>query len=193
MCIETAWMLCWETQAWLYRRWQITGILISLRCTNDAGFCFAFFKNKLKVCSNPALISTIFPTAFVLLVSVTFWWLSRWKGKWKSLSRVRLYGPWNSQARILEWVAFPSRGGIQGIFPTQGSNPGLLHCRQILYQLSHKESPRILDSHYWKLFHYHICYSDLWSVILVATTTCWRLWWWLAFSNVFFFFNMPWY
>ena len=27
---------------------------------------------------------------------------------------------------------------LQGIFPTQGSNPGLPHCRQILYQLSHK-------------------------------------------------------
>ena len=26
---------------------------------------------------------------------------------------------------------------LQGIFPPQGSNPGLLHCRQILYQLSH--------------------------------------------------------
>ena len=25
---------------------------------------------------------------------------------------------------------------LQGIFPTQGSNPGLLHCRRILYQLS---------------------------------------------------------
>ena len=33
---------------------------------------------------------------------------------------------------------------LQGIFPTQGSNPGLLHCRWfswILYQLSHQESP----------------------------------------------------
>ena len=30
---------------------------------------------------------------------------------------------------------------LQGIFPTQGSNPDLLHCRQILYQLNHKESP----------------------------------------------------
>ena len=27
---------------------------------------------------------------------------------------------------------------LQGIFPTQGSNPGLLHCREILYQLSYK-------------------------------------------------------
>ena len=34
---------------------------------------------------------------------------------------------------------------FQGIFPTQGSNPGLLHCRQILYQLSHQGSPRIVE------------------------------------------------
>ena len=27
---------------------------------------------------------------------------------------------------------------LQGIFPTWGSNPGLLHCRQILYHLSHQ-------------------------------------------------------
>ena len=33
----------------------------------------------------------------------------------------------------------------RGIFPTQGSNPGLLHCRQILYHLSHQGSPRILE------------------------------------------------
>ena len=34
---------------------------------------------------------------------------------------------------------------FQGIFPTQGSNPGLLHYRQILYHLSHHGSPRILE------------------------------------------------
>ena len=45
------------------------------------------------------------------------------------------------QARKLEWVAFPfSTGSSQ---PTQGSNPGLLHCKRILYQLSHKGSPKI--------------------------------------------------
>ena len=32
---------------------------------------------------------------------------------------------------------------IQSIFPTQGSNPGLLHCKWILYQLSHKGSPQL--------------------------------------------------
>ena len=31
---------------------------------------------------------------------------------------------------------------LKGNFPTQGSNPGHPHCRQILYQLSHKRSPR---------------------------------------------------
>ena len=46
------------------------------------------------------------------------------------------------QTRILEWVAFPFS---KGIFPTQGLNPGLPHCRQMLYQLSHKGSPRILE------------------------------------------------
>ena len=30
---------------------------------------------------------------------------------------------------------------LQGIFPAQGLNPGLLHCRQILYCLSHQQSP----------------------------------------------------
>ena len=34
---------------------------------------------------------------------------------------------------------------LQRIFPTQGSNPGLPHCRQILYHLSHQGSPRILE------------------------------------------------
>ena len=42
------------------------------------------------------------------------------------------------QARILEWVAVPSS---RGIFPTKGLNPGLLHCRQILYHLSCQGSP----------------------------------------------------
>ena len=32
---------------------------------------------------------------------------------------------------------------LQGIFPTQGSNLGLLHCRQILYCLSHQKDPKI--------------------------------------------------
>ena len=33
---------------------------------------------------------------------------------------------------------------LEGIFPTQESNPGLPHCRQILYQLSYEGSPRMV-------------------------------------------------
>ena len=44
------------------------------------------------------------------------------------------------QARILKG----NLSLLHRIFPTQGLNPGLLHHRQILYQLSHKGSPRIL-------------------------------------------------
>ena len=34
---------------------------------------------------------------------------------------------------------------LQGIFPTQGLNPGLPHCRQILYHLSHRGSPKLSE------------------------------------------------
>ena len=34
---------------------------------------------------------------------------------------------------------------LQGTIPTQGSSPGLPHCRWTLYRLSHKGSPRILE------------------------------------------------
>ena len=45
------------------------------------------------------------------------------------------------QARILEWVRLSL---LREIFPTQGSNPGLAHCRWILYQLSQQGNPRVL-------------------------------------------------
>ena len=49
-----------------------------------------------------------------------------------------IYSPWNSPDQN---IGVGSLSLLQGIFPTQGSNPGLPHCRQILYQLSHKGSP----------------------------------------------------
>ena len=60
-----------------------------------------------------------------------------------------LYSPWNSPGQN---TGVGSCSLLQGIFPTQGSNPGLPHCRWILYQLSHKGSPRILE---WVAF----CFS----------------------------------
>ena len=53
-----------------------------------------------------------------------------------------IYSPWNSPGQN---TGVGSLSLLQGIFPIQGSNPGLPHCRQILCQLSHKGSPRILE------------------------------------------------
>ena len=59
-----------------------------------------------------------------------------------SLGPQGLYSPWNSLGQN---TGVGSLSLLQGIFPTQGSNPGLPQCRQILYQLNHKGSPRILE------------------------------------------------
>ena len=53
-----------------------------------------------------------------------------------------LYSLWNSPGQK---TGVGSLSLLQGILTTQGSNPGLLRCRQILYHLSHKGSPRILE------------------------------------------------
>ena len=49
--------------------------------------------------------------------------------------------PWNSLGQN---TGVGGLSLLQGIFPAQGLNPGLLHCGQILYQLSYKGSPRVL-------------------------------------------------
>jgi len=58
-----------------------------------------------------------------------------------SLQPHGLYSPWNSPDQNTGVGSFSF---IQGIFLTQGSNPGLLHCRWILYHLSHQGSPKML-------------------------------------------------
>ena len=68
--------------------------------------------------------------------------------KW--LSRARLFAtPWTvactKSLHPWEFLGKSTRVGchflLQGIFLTQGSNPGLPHCRQMLYHLSHQGSP----------------------------------------------------
>ena len=68
----------------------------------------------------------------------------------KSLSRARLFAtpwivactkllhPWDFQGKS---TAVGYHFLLQGIFPTQGLNPGFSHCRQTLYRLSHQGSP----------------------------------------------------
>ena len=54
-----------------------------------------------------------------------------------SLQPHGLYSPWNSPGQNTE---VGSRSLLQGIFPTQGSKPGLPHCRQILYSWATREA-----------------------------------------------------
>ena len=54
-----------------------------------------------------------------------------------SLGPHGLYSPWNSPGQN---TGVGSRSLLQGIFPTQGSNPDLSYCRPILYQLKHQGS-----------------------------------------------------
>ena len=65
-----------------------------------------------------------------------------------------LYSPWNFPGQN---AGVGSLSLLQGIFQTQGSNPGLLHCRRILYQLSQKESPRILE---WVVYPFSRRYTQ---------------------------------
>ena len=86
-------------------------------------------------------------------VAISFSNAWKWKVKMKSLSRDwLLMTPWTvayqappsmgfSRQEYWSWLPFP----FLGIFPTQGSNPGLLHCRQMLYRLSHQGSPRLSE------------------------------------------------
>ena len=67
-----------------------------------------------------------------------------------------LYSPWNSPGQN---TGVGSLSLIQGIFLTQGVNRGLPHCRQILYQLSHKVSPATRDGKILSLSHVQFAYS----------------------------------
>ena len=116
----------------------------------------------------------------LLTVSLTLshfwcWWC-------QSLSRVQLFAtpctiqptrllcPWILQARMLEWVAISFS---RRIFWTQGSNSGLLHCRQIFYHLSHQGSPPLTTtgsanhSQIYHAFYMHrLTFGDVYIVML---------------------------
>ena len=62
--------------------------------------------------------------------------------------------PWNSPGKN---TGVGSLLLFQGIFPTQGSNPDLLHCGHIVYQLNHQGSPRILE---WVAYPFSIGFSQ---------------------------------
>ena len=69
-------------------------------------------------------------------------WGHKESDKTEWLNWTELYCPWNSPGQN---TGVGNHSLFQGIFPTQGSNSGLPHCTRILYQLSQRGSPRILE------------------------------------------------
>ena len=86
----------------------------------------------------------------------------------------RLLCPWNFPGKN---TSLGCHSFLQGIFPTQGSNLGLLHCRQVLYHLNHQGSP------WW-------CWAEL-NTISASISLCiwgcklWTLWETISYSSVY--------
>ena len=69
---------------------------------------------------------------------------SKARGALTSLSSLFLLIPWRHTTLLRQLLlCVGCHAHLQGIFPTQGSNPGLPHCRRILYLLSHQRNPQI--------------------------------------------------
>ena len=102
-----------------------------------------------------------------------------------------LYSPWHSPGQN---TGVGSLSLLQGIFPTQGSNPGLPNCRQVFYQPSHKGSlcgtgmllnalwwpewerspkgtPRIYGECMWQWMCVHVCVAESFCYAVEANTT----------------------
>ena len=106
-------------------------------------------------------------TFLLLLYFISISWTLRYfclhsflKGKSESHSVVSdslwphgLYSPWNSPGQN---TGVGSLSLLQWIFPTQESNWGLLHCRQILYQLIYEGSPYFQPNSYYKCYLYYL-------------------------------------
>ena len=136
---------------WIQPGFSVHGIL-QARILECVAFSFSRGSSdpgiKSATLASPALAGTFFttepPGSPSVCVSVC---VSRWIYMCESESHsvvssslrpLGLYSPWNSPGRNT------GRGSLslpQGIFPTQGSNQCLLHCKRILYQLSYRGGP----------------------------------------------------
>ena len=130
-CAHMSGLEHWEGRArsaslWLVRR-CICWIVTPCNCIENSAhhLSVSIFNNELLLsthgCLGPQLCLTLWP---------------------HGLQPSRLLCPWGF-SRQEYWSGLPCL--LQGIFPIQGSNPGLPHCGQILYWLSHQGSPRILE------------------------------------------------
>ena len=110
--------------------------------------CVRLISDEFYLCSVTSLFEeiVIISTQVVVICHWGYCSVSVVISEVKSLRCVRLFA--TPPTRLLCPWDFPGKSTgvgchalLQGIFPTQGSNLGLLHCRQMLYPLSHQGSP----------------------------------------------------
>ena len=105
-------------------------------------------------------VCTIFNLVFITSSFKTWLWKVKVAQSWPTLCNPMdwLYRPWNSPGQD---TGVGSISLLQGIFTTQGSNPGVPHCRWILYQLSHK-------GRLWKLSLFEILFCACGWLFIVS-------------------------
>ena len=86
----------------------------------------------------------------------------------QGLQLARLLCPWNSPGKS---TGVGSHSLLQGLVPTQGSNPGLTHCRQILYNLSHEGSPLLEIQHFYSFFFKMVNLIILTCILVLKLTS----------------------
>ena len=80
---------------------------------------------------------------------------------------IRLLRPWDFLGKS---AGVDCHFLLQGIFPTQELNPGLPHCRQTLYCLSHQWMQPSNSFFVIKETHRHVCFRALWGVFLFCVS-----------------------
>ena len=140
---------------WLYKSEKSDSVLQPCSCFAYSRFLahLCEFENRL-VCFYTQSSAGVFIDSVVQFEGELAFWQCRalalsqghllFKVKGEPLSRAWLCDPWTVQSIPGQHTGVGSLSLLQGIFPAQGSNPGLPHCRWILYQLSHKGSPNYL-------------------------------------------------
>ena len=100
----------------------------------------------------PNLFSFTAPFSEAKLSGTVFFWNARWGIQVKGSESHSVMSDSLRPHGLCSPLNFPDQNTemgslslLQGISPTQGSNPGLPHCRWILYKLSHERSPRIRE------------------------------------------------
>ena len=102
----------------------------------------------------PKSVNTVCTISVILYLVALLLWSASHSVVSDSLWSYGLYSPWNSLGLN---TGVSGLSLLQGIFPTQGSNPGHLHGRQILYQLSHKRSHALAILNYLHFLDWACC------------------------------------